>query len=135
MDIMEITRQLGRAIQEDPRYLLMQLAKQQSEEDEALQTAIGEFNLKRMAINNEIQKEERSEETLQRLNEEMRTAYGEIMENEHMQLYTEAKNSFDALIRQVNGMISLMAEGEDPDTCEYEEANCSGNCAACAGCE
>lgn len=134
MDIIEITRELGKAIQQDPRYLLMQLARQQSDEDEELQAAIGEFNLKRMAINNEAQKEDRSEETIKRLNEELKAAYASIMQNTHMQLYNEAKSSFDGLMQQVNGMISLMADGEDPETCTYEAPSCGGNCASCAGC-
>ena len=46
MDIIELTRELGKAIQADPRYVEMQLARQQSDEDQELQEAIGEFNLK-----------------------------------------------------------------------------------------
>ena len=134
MEIIEITRQLGRALQADERFITVQLARQQSDEDQALQDAIGEFNLKRMAINNEAQKENRSEETIKRLNEELKAAYTQIMENENMIRYTEAKAAFDALVQEVTGLISLMADGEDPDTCQYQAA-CSGNCASCAGCD
>ena len=70
MDIIEMTRELGRALQNDERYIAMMSARQASDEDQALQEAIGEFNLKRMAISNEAQKDDRNEETLQRLNEE-----------------------------------------------------------------
>ena len=62
MDIIEMTRELGRALQNDERYIAMMAARQASDEDEALQEAIGEFNLKRMAISNEAQKEERDDE-------------------------------------------------------------------------
>ena len=62
MDIMKLTRELGRALQQDQTYINMSVAEQQCNEDEALQNAIGEFNLKRMAINNEAAKEDRSEE-------------------------------------------------------------------------
>ena len=50
MDIIEMTRELGRALQNDERYIAMMSARQASDEDQALQEAIGEFNLKRMAI-------------------------------------------------------------------------------------
>lgn len=133
MDVIEITRELGKALQADPRFLTMQLARQQSDEDQALQDAIGEFNLKRMAIHNEAQKEERSEETIQRLNDELRAVYNDIMQNEHMIKYNEAKTEFDAILNQITGLISLMADGEDPETCQVPE-NCGGNCAGCAGC-
>ena len=81
MDIIEVTRELGRALQNDERYIAMVAARQASDEDQALQEAIGEFNLKRMAINNEAQKEDRNEETMKRLNEEFRAVYQKIMEN------------------------------------------------------
>ena len=51
-DIIEMAREIGRQLQKDELYLKLELARQQSEEDEELQNAIGEFNLKRMAINN-----------------------------------------------------------------------------------
>ena len=99
-----------------------------------MQEAIGEFNLKRMAISNEAQKEDRNEETLRRLNDEFRAVYQKIMENEHMLRYNDAKNEFDALLQQMTGILSLCADGEDPATCEYDAASCGGNCSSCAGC-
>ena len=63
MGMIEMARELGKELQKDQAYLNMQLARQASDEDEGLQDAIGEFNLKRMAINNEAQKEDRNEET------------------------------------------------------------------------
>ena len=134
MDIIEMTRELGRALQNDERYIAMMAARQASDEDQALQEAIGEFNLKRMAISNEAQKEERNDETLRRLNEEFRAVYEQIMQNEHMLQYNDAKNEFDALLQQITGIIGLCADGEDLDTCEYDAASCGGNCSSCAGC-
>ena len=134
MDIIEMTRELGRALQNDERYIAMLSARQASDEDQALQEAIGEFNLKRMAISNEDQKDDRNEETLQRLNEEFRGVYQKIMENEHMLRYNDAKNEFDALLQRMTGILSLCADGEDPETCDYDAASCGGNCSSCAGC-
>lgn len=134
MDIIELTRELGRALQSDERYIAMMAARQASDEDESLQEAIGEFNLKRMAIGNEAQKEDRNDETLARLNEEFRAVYAKIMENEHMLRYNDAKNDFDALLQRITGIIGLCAEGEDPETCDYDASSCGGNCSSCAGC-
>lgn len=134
MDIIELTRELGKALQDDQRYVQMRLAQQQCDEDEALQELIGEFNLKRMAINNEAQKEDRKEETLQRLNKEFRAVYAQIMQNEHMGRYNDAKNEFDALLQRVTGIIGLCADGENPETCDYDAASCGGDCSSCAGC-
>lgn len=134
MDIIEITRELGKKLQEDERYISMRSAQQACDEDETLQGLIGEFNLKRMAINNEAQKDDRSEDTLKRLNEELRAAYAQIMQNENMSRYNDAKTEFDALLQRVNGIISLCADGEDPETCDYDAASCGGDCSSCAGC-
>ena len=134
MDIIEMTRELGRALQNDERYIAMVTARQASDEDQALQEAIGEFNLKRMAISNEAQKDDRNEETLQRLNAEFRAVYQKIMENENMLRYNDAKNEFDALLQRMTGILSLCADGEDPETCDYDAASCGGNCSSCAGC-
>ena len=134
MDIIEVTRELGRALQNDERYIAMVAARQASDEDQALQEAIGEFNLKRMAINNEAQKDDRNEETIKRLNEELRAVYQRIMENEHMLRYNEAKNDFDALLQRITGIIGLCADGEDPNTADYDPASCGGDCSSCGGC-
>ena len=134
MDIIDMTRELGRALQNDERYIAMVAARQQSDEDAALQEAIGEFNLKRMAISNEAQKEDRNEETLRRLNDEFRAVYQKIMENEHMLRYNEAKNDFDALLQRITGIIGLCADGEDPNTADYDPASCGGDCSSCGGC-
>ena len=133
MDMIELAREIGRELQKDESYLNMQLARQASDEDQALQDAIGEFNLKRMAINNEAQKEDRSEDLLRQYNNELRTIYAEIMQNPNMAAYTAAKNELDALVQRVTTVITMSADGEDPDTCDCESCGCSGNCSSCGG--
>ena len=75
MELIEMARELGKAIQKEDSYLKLQIAKQQSDEDKELQEMIGQFNLKRMAINNEATKTDRDDEKLQALNTEMREVY------------------------------------------------------------
>lgn len=133
MDIMKLTRELGRALQQDQTYINMSVAEQQCNEDEALQNAIGEFNLKRMAINNEAGKEDRSEELIEQYNKELREIYGRVMQNEHMAAYQAAKNEFDALMQRVTGVLSMCAEGHDPDGCDPDACGCTGSCATCGG--
>ena len=118
MDIIELTREL---------------ARQQSDEDQELQDAIGEFNLKRMAISNEAAKPDRNDETMQRLNKEFREVYARIMANEHMKRYDAAKTEFDAMFQRVKGILDLCSEGDDPDTCDYDAASCNGDCSSCGG--
>lgn len=133
MDIIALAREIGKALQQDEKYLALQKARETSDNDTALQELIGEFNLKRMAINNEVQKDDRSEEKLKELNDSLRHTYAQIMMNENMTKYNEAKTEVDNLVQRVTTIISMAAEGEDPETCDVEAA-CSGNCATCGGC-
>lgn len=134
MDIITLAREIGKEIQKDQRYIDLETARKNSDEDESLQTAIGEFNLKRMAINNEAQKEDRDEDKLKELNDDLRNIYAQIMQNPNMTAYNEAKTELDTLVQRATAIISMSAEGEDPDTCDYEASSCGGNCASCGGC-
>lgn len=133
MDIIELAREIGRKIQSDDMYLKLKIAKQNSDEDKKLQDLIGEFNLKRIAINNEATKDERDEKKLQELNEELRELYSTIMKNENMIAYNIAKQEMDSVLKRVTAIIMQSAEGEDPETTDYEES-CTGSCSSCGGC-
>lgn len=134
MDIIELSREIGRKLQEDKRYINLKVAQQNSDNDSALQDLIGEFNLKRMAINNEAGKEDRDEKKIESLNHEIRDLYTEIMANESMMKYNNAKNEFDYLVKRINAIIMQSAEGEDPNTTDLQESACSGSCSSCSGC-
>ena len=66
MDVIEMARQLGHALQKDERYIKMATARQASDEDQELQNMIGEFNLKRLSLNNETQSEHPSNDKIQK---------------------------------------------------------------------
>ena len=133
MEIIELARQLGKAIQEDEAYIRMRTAEQASEEDEALQELIGEYNIKRLSINMEASKEDRDDEKMQALNKEMRSVYAKVMNNEHMKEYNAAKQIFETKLRQVLGIIQNSADGADPETTD-PVSGCTGSCATCGGC-
>jgi len=44
--ILEMAKDMGEAIQQDPRYVALQMAQAKADEDQELQNLIGEFNLK-----------------------------------------------------------------------------------------
>ena len=116
MDIIKLTRDLGRAIQQDERYLKYRIASQNNDEDETLQNMIGAFNLTRMNLNTEIQKGEPDERKVEELNKKVRELYKSIMVNPNMATYNEAKQDFDQLIKRITTIILQSANGEDPET-------------------
>ena len=133
MDILQLTRALGHAIQEDERYLAFRAAKEANDQDEELQRLIGEFNLKRISINSEASKEHKDQEKLERLNAELRDCYETVMQNVHMAAYNDAKQAMDALLNEINTIIAVSANGGDPDTAQAS-GGCSGSCSGCSGC-
>lgn len=131
--ILEMAKELGHAIQQDERFMKVQMAQARADEDEALQALIGEFNLKRMAINAESAKgEEQDEEKLRTLNVEIREVYAKVMANESMAAYNEAKAEMDKLTNAVGAILNMAAQGLNPD--DYDEHSCGGNCSSCGGC-
>ena len=134
MDAIKAARELGKAIQADERYIEYNKAKEANDKDEQLQQLIGQFNLKRQQVGLEMSKsaEEQDKEKLDEANKEMQALYNQIMTNEHMADFTMAKHAMDKLINEINGIISLCCDGEDPDTCQYSA--CTGSCSTCGGC-
>lgn len=135
MNAIELTRELGKLIQQDERYIAYHNAKEANDKDEKLQALIGEFNLKRVDLNTEMTKIEKDTEKLSRLDSEIKSLYGNIMANENMTAFNDAKNAMDSFLSQINMIITMSANGEDPATCPTEmTSSCGGSCSSCSGC-
>lgn len=132
--MVEMAKELGYALQQDERFIRTQMAQAAADEDEALQGMIGEFNLKRMAVNNETNKDEgeRNPEKMKALDAELREVYARIMANEHMAAYNEAKTELDKLVQSIGTIVTMAAQGQDPE--DVQTGGCGGNCAGCSGC-
>lgn len=136
MDAIKAARELGKAIQADERYVRYNEAMKANDADMELQELIGEFNLARQNVALEMSKskEEQNKEKLDTQNKEMQRLYTLVMQNEHMADFTMAKADMDKLLHEINGIIALCCDGEDPDTCEVQVGGCSGSCSTCGGC-
>lgn len=136
MDVIELARQIGRELQRDEKYIALQVATQNADEDEDLQKLIGEFNLKKIALNNEASKETRDSEKIKTLNTEAMKIYGEVMATAKMQAYQNAQKALDNYIKRIQTIITLCAQGGNPETADFDpdDENCTGNCESCGGC-
>lgn len=132
MDIIEMTRELGRAIQSDDRYIAYCLAKQANDEDEQLQNIINAFELKRMELRMEISKPDKDNEAIQELNDLIKETYQKIMTNPKMIVYNSTKAAMDSLMNQINNIITMSANGVNPDEIELS-TGCVGDCSSCGG--
>ncbi len=136
MDIIEMTRQLGAALQQDERYFAFKKAQKVNEDDAALNDLIGKLQLCQLQFQQEASKDDKDEAKLRKLEEDYGSIYGEIMASENMKAYDAAVKEVDKLMKYINGILTLCIQGEDPATCEphIHEHDCSCGCDGCDGC-
>lgn len=131
--ILELSRELGKLLQNEQCYKDYMHAKDVNDNDENLQKEIGEFNLVKLSIDQELSKEDRDEQKFRELNEQLRRIYSNIMVNESMQAFQKSKAELDRLVAGIYSVIVKCAGGENPDEVTMEDG-CSGNCSSCGGC-
>ena len=137
MTVIELTRQLGAAIQEDDRYKALVEAKNANEADTELNELLGRINLVQMSYQNEAAKEDDADEQkLDAYGKEVEEIYREVMLNANMVRFEAVKTDIDDMMNEVMGILALCIDGQDPATCvpEKEEHHCDGGCDSCGGC-
>ncbi len=60
--------------------------------------------------------------------------YGQIMANEGMVAYNEAKRDCENLVNYIDAIINTAMNGGDPMTVQEPSASCTGSCSTCGGC-
>ena len=133
MDVIAKARELGKAIQQDERFIRYAKARLANDDDKELQDAIGEFNLVRMELDREVNSDEKNDDKVKELNEKLRKVYSSVMSSPAMVEYNTAKAALDTLVNEINVIISKSIYGEDPDTCDTS-SGCTGSCDSCGGC-
>ena len=130
MDCIELFKKAAAAMQTDPRLLALTTAQKACDEDQVLQELIGQFNLLRIDLNEEIGKSERDNQKIAELNEKVGKVYQEIMETSGMVAYNEAKTAVEGMINHINAIVNTAVEGGDPMLVEEPSASCTGSCSA-----
>lgn len=137
MELEKLARQLGAAIQQDKVYLDYKQAMEENEKDEALNELMGKIRLLQMNYQHEASQEKPDEEKLNSYNQEFQGIYAQIMANEHMQAYEQARQAVDDMMNYLTGILALCVQGDDPETCDphaHEHHDCGGECSECSGC-
>ena len=132
MDVIESVRNLGKAIQADERFIRYAKARLENDNNTELQASIGKFNIIRMELDREMQADEKNDDKVKELNEQLRSIYADIMSAPAMVEYNTAKAALDSLVNEINTVISKTLDGEDPEICDTTA--CTGSCATCGGC-
>ncbi|MDD5886605.1 MAG: YlbF family regulator [Oscillospiraceae bacterium] len=137
MDVIEVTRQLGAAIQADDRYLTFMEAKKAADNDANVQLMLSQIEAIRTQYQNEASKPAPDQASLQALDQSFQTLYQQVMANETMQAANAAGQEIDSMMNYIMQILSLCVNGEDPATCEpkaQEGCGCEGgDCGSCGG--
>ena len=135
MDVVELTRQLGAAIQQDERYIAFMSAKDVTESDADVKAMMDKIENVRTQYQDESQKETPDEQLLEKLDQDFQACYASLMTNEHMASYDATRQEIDKMMNYLMQILYLSVNGEDPMTCEPEEEHeCGGECSSCGGC-
>ncbi len=134
MSLEKLTRELGKAIQQDERYLAMQKAIAANEADAGLNELMSKIQLIQVSYQHEASKENPDEGKMQAYDEEFRGVYTQIMMNPNMQAYEKARKDIDELMNYLTGILAMCVNGDDPDTCDPTAHSCGGDCGSC-GCD
>lgn len=125
-EIFEKARELGEAIIESNEYKELKEAELRQENDEEALTLLKEYSEVRSRLASEIQKGDVSEERIAQIREELEEAYSKMTTNDAITAYINAQRTFQAIIDQMNSIISFHITGKMP-------GGCSGNCSSCGG--
>lgn len=124
MTIIEKARELGEMIQASEQMKKVKETEAIQAEDENAKTLMIEFNMQRMNLVRDMQSGKiKQEEAVQKNNE----AFEKMVEKSQViKDYIDAKKDLDALVNEVNNILTFYITGQDP--------NCTHNCSTCGGC-
>ena len=133
MDMIAMARELGKAIQQDERYIRATEGANKVNSSKKLAKMVDEFNDMRNQIEFlAAQGPEANSEEVMALDEKMHALYDEINSEPVMMEYTAARMEFETFVNHIIKIITGAANGENPD--EIEMDTCGGSCDHCSGC-
>jgi len=126
MEILEFAAQLGMKIKEDERVQAYYAANEAYENDEALQELVGEYNVQRMAMEEELQKDEPDSKFIELIEGRLQDIYDEVVANPIYLAYNEALTMLNKIMHTVTDEIRFQVTGER--SCSHD------GCSDCSGC-
>ena len=127
MEIFDKARELGEAIVSSNEYKALKLAEAKQEQDEEAMKLLQEYSSVRRELGEEINKGDVSEERLKEIRAAVEEAYEKVTTNDAIVEYLNAQSAFQAIIDQMNTILSYHITGQLP-------GGCGGSCSTCGGC-
>ena len=130
-EVIRLTRELGKAIQKNEKYLNYVEARKANDADEELTSLMSKINIIQASYQQEASREDASEDKMRAYDEEFRQVYSQIMMNKTMQNFEAVRKELDDMMNYLTGILALCVNGQDPETCEPAPAGCTGSCSTC----
>lgn len=127
-EILAKARELGQAIVDSEEYKNLKALEEKQENDEEAMAALVEYNNVRKRLAEEINASEVNDERMAEIREELEKSYEKVMSNPTISEYYEAQNKFQAIVGQMNSILTYYMTGE------ISGGGCSGNCSGCSSC-
>ena len=133
MDMIAMAREIGRAIQQDERYIRATEGANKVNSSEVLAKMVDEFNDMRNQLDMLTAKGPgANNDEVMALDEKLNALYDAINSEPTMMEYTAARMEFETFVNHVIKIVTGAANGENPD--EIELDTCGGSCDHCSGC-
>jgi cell fate (sporulation/competence/biofilm development) regulator YlbF (YheA/YmcA/DUF963 family) len=130
-EVIRLTRELGKAIQKNEKYLNYVEARKANDADEELTSLMSKINIIQASYQQEASREDASEDKMRAYDEEFRQVYSQIMMNKTMQNFEAVRKELDDMMNYLTGILALCVNGQDPETCEPAPVGCTGSCSTC----
>jgi cell fate (sporulation/competence/biofilm development) regulator YlbF (YheA/YmcA/DUF963 family) len=122
MTIIEKAKELGQMIQDSEEMKEVKQAEQVQNNDEQAQALLQDYSLKRMNLARDMSNGKITQEEAMKQNQ---ADFEKLKENEAIGAYLKAKEVFDAMVQEVNGVLNFYITGQE---------QCTHDCSTCAGC-
>lgn len=127
MEILDMAQALGEAIKADARTARFQKAKEAYDADEKLVSAVKEYNVQKMAMNEQLKAENPDQAVTDAIQRRIEEIYEEIIASPVMAEYSEAEKALNDFINLVNMTITCAITGESMG-CTEEKCKTCGHC-------
>lgn len=126
-EILTKARELGQAIVDSEEFKALKAAEEAQEKDADAMELLLKYNTDRKALAEEISTGNVSEERMAEIREQLEESFEKVMSNPTIAAYSEAQQKFDAIVQQMNAILTYFITGEI-------SGGCSGNCSGCSSC-
>ena len=123
-EIIEKAKELGALLQSSEQVQKYTAAKTAYDQDETVQKLIKEYNLHRMTMMSLSDAEDA--ERMAEAEERLKAVYTEVMGNEKYKAMQESGAAVEALLGQVNAVLTFYVTGEEPQSCTHDCSTCGG---------